>query len=141
MNDQAKFLGWDRYPVTKLLTIYAARELSKLATDQVVVTITNPGMARTELDRQMAARNEIGYVSSVFQLAFGRSAWSASQLLLFPLLVDEQAAYLDSGKVSEQVLPLPLPEMIDCAQTFRLGNIRRVERHPGSSLDRTLASL
>jgi hypothetical protein len=101
LNDPSEFVDWDRYPVCKLLTIYIARELAKLASDPVVLSLTNPGMARTDLDREMVARG-VGTATKCLQYALGRSAWNASKVLLHPLVVDEpQAAYFVNGQVSE----------------------------------------
>jgi hypothetical protein len=104
LNDQSKFIEWDRYPICKLLTLYLARELGEVAGSAVLVSVTNPSMARTDLDREMVARGEIGLAARFFQYALGRSAWSASRTLLFPLVGDApQAAYFVNGVVSEWV--------------------------------------
>jgi hypothetical protein len=59
-------------------------------------------MARTDLDREMVARGEVGTAAKCLQYALARSAWNASKVLLHPLVVDEpQGAYLVNGQVSE----------------------------------------
>jgi NAD(P)-dependent dehydrogenase (short-subunit alcohol dehydrogenase family) len=91
-------VGSDRYNVSKLLNIFMAREVGKLAGREVCVNVVNPGLCHSGLGR------ESGAFLAVLKFFLARSTEVGSRNLVWACTHDTPAgAYVSDCRVTEYV--------------------------------------
>ena len=113
---------FSRYPNTKLLEIYAVRQLASLLPVSefgVIVNAVSPGLCNSELDRNVGTLPKLGI--AVMRKLLARTAEEGSRTILQAAFAgpESHGAYCSECQVKEYALPSLLPMLPH--PTFPLG--------------------
>jgi retinol dehydrogenase-12 len=99
LSDPNQFRRFDRYNVTKLINIFLARELAKLAGPNIVVNSVNPGLCRSEFFRHASV-----LLPFIATLAYflGRTSEEGSRTIIWALLNETPAGAYSNSCASEE---------------------------------------
>lgn len=100
-------VSFSRYPSTKLLEIYAVRQLASILPASefgVIVNAVNPGLCYSELDRNAGMTTRLGL--AVMRKLLARTAEAGSRNLLQAAFagLESHGAYCSECQVKEYVL-------------------------------------
>jgi NAD(P)-dependent dehydrogenase (short-subunit alcohol dehydrogenase family) len=101
LNDQSKYNGNDRYPLTKLLEVLVVREIApQMKNSGVVLNMLNPGLCHSELSRDGPKFLEI------IKFFLARSTEVGSRTLCASAFAGEEShgKYMHDAKVNDGVL-------------------------------------
>ncbi|KIH93589.1 short chain dehydrogenase/reductase family oxidoreductase [Sporothrix brasiliensis 5110] len=107
-SEEKEFGTFTQYPKTKLLQIYAMRQLASLlpiATTGVVINAVSPGLCYTDLDRN--ASRPARLVLAAMRMLLARTAEEGSRTLLHAALAgpDSHGAYCSECRVKNDDVP------------------------------------
>ncbi|KAJ4248121.1 hypothetical protein NW762_012891 [Fusarium torreyae] len=108
LSSQNGFSTLLQYPTTKLLQVYAIRELASrlpVAESGVIVNLVNPGLCYSNLDRNSSLMIKIGLVTA--RLLLARSTEKGSRNFLHAAFAgpDSHGAYCSECQVKDHVVP------------------------------------
>ncbi|MCJ1233355.1 hypothetical protein MMC14_001311 [Varicellaria rhodocarpa] len=89
----------ERYPTSKLLEVFAVRQMTKRFTDSgVVLNMLNPGLCHSELAR------DAGWGLWLLKLLFARTTEVGSRTLVAAASDESHGAYMNDGKAENNAL-------------------------------------
>ncbi|SPN99118.1 related to enoyl-CoA hydratase/isomerase [Cephalotrichum gorgonifer] len=102
------FAPFDQYPMTKLLEIFAVRQLASIipvSTSGVVVNTVNPGLCYSDLDRNLGTMARLGM--AVTRRVLARTSEQGSRTLLHAAFAGPESygAYCSECQVKESDIP------------------------------------
>lgn len=101
LGDETRARMEERYSTSKLLEIFAVREMATCIKDSgVILNMVNPGLCHSELAR------ESGWDLALLKVVFGRSTEVGSRTLLAGVTAgaESHGAYMSDGKVANGAL-------------------------------------
>ncbi|KAJ7909288.1 putative short-chain dehydrogenase [Mycena leptocephala] len=99
LNDEGKTNAKDRYPTSKLLDLFLAREIAGLPKAQgVVVNVVDPGLCISELGRDMDLKPAVLFI--LMRLGW-TTAKGALNLLYAVLTPTPPGAYISAGEIRQ----------------------------------------
>ncbi|KAJ9495856.1 hypothetical protein H2202_008650 [Exophiala xenobiotica] len=107
LNDEKAYNGFDRYNVSKLMEVLFVRELvarlneSQPSPPPVIITLVNPGLCRSALDRDMSP--VLRWVGFVMRALIGRSTEVGSRTLVYGACAgpESHGEFMSDGKNQE----------------------------------------
>jgi len=107
LNDEKAYNGLDRYNVSKLMEVLFVRELvarlneSQPSPPPVIITLVNPGLCRSALDRDMSP--VLRWVGFVMRALIGRSTEVGSRTLVYGACAgpESHGEFMSDGKNQE----------------------------------------
>ncbi|KAF2456237.1 putative short-chain dehydrogenase [Lineolata rhizophorae] len=129
----------ERYPLTKLLQIYAVRQLASLfpvSDTNVVINAVNPGLCTTELARNAGFifRLQLG----LMKLLLGRTAEEGSRTLLHAAVagVASHGKYVSDCRIKEDYIPEWIRDESGCLTQRRVwGDLVKTLETRGHTVD------